>query len=266
MQRNNYRNVDLTGYRKGKLTVLKKAETGRTTWICSCECGEIVELKANVLINSKQISCGCAFKENYTTFGKRNTTHGDSYTKLYKTWRAMIDRCYNPKIKSYKNYGDRGITVCDEWLKSYENFRDWAFSTGYVEGLDRTHQSIDRIDVNGNYCPENCRWATAKTQQKNRRNIILYEYKGKSMTISEFADKYGITDKSFVYRKIKKGLSLEDILKEWDLKNNIPNHLIKLSKYAEIENITCASAARRINNGKIKGKKIGRKWYVIRKE
>lgn len=264
MQRKNYAGIDLTGTRKGRIYVMGKADSGRTTWVCKCDCGKVFNLTSSRILDSGRISCGCAERENHSSFGERNKTHDGSYTRLYKTWRSMIDRCYNPNIKSYENYGARGIKICDEWRHDFQEFRKWAISAGYVEGKGRTLQSIDRIDVNGDYCPENCRWATARTQQKNKRNTTLYSYNGETITISEFADKYGISDKSFVYRKAEKGMSLDDILNEWRLKNNVPDFLMEVSEYAEKEQICMASVRRRIREGKVQGEKIGRKWYVVK--
>lgn len=266
MQRKSYVGIDLTGFQKGRLTVLKKAETGRTTWVCKCSCGNVVLVHANVLLNSKTISCGCAERENSSHFGDKTRTHGESKTRLYKTYRGMIDRCYNPNLKIYAGYGARGIRVCDEWKNSYTAFRDWAISAGYVEGLGRTLQSIDRIDVNGDYCPENCRWATAKVQQKNKRNTTLYFFNGKMITASEFADENGITDKSFVYRKAKRGIPLEKILDEWNCKHDMPKSLISVSEYATLNNISPFTVKHKLTKGEIDGRKICNKWYVIRKE
>lgn len=266
MQRKSYIGIDLTGERKGRFEVLRKADFGRTTWVCKCDCGKEFYLTSSKILNDGQISCGCAEKENNASFGEKTRTHGGSYTPLYKTWRSMLDRCYNSNIKNYQYYGARGIKVCDEWRSDFAAFRDWAISTGYKEGADRTLQSIDRIDVNGDYCPENCWWATARTQQKNKRDTTLYSFRGEEITLSEFADKYGISDKSIVYRKSKRGAPLDVILNEWHLQHNLPDRLMEVSEYAEKAHICSASVRRQINEGKIQGEKIGRKWYVVRKE
>lgn len=265
MQRKSNIGINLSGIRREKYTVIEKSPKGRTKWVCKCDCGKVFELCASKILSEKQISCGCIMRKARIKFGQSQKTHGDSHTRLYKTYRSMIDRCYNENLKGYQRYGARGIRVCQEWRDSYESFKGWALQNGYVDGLGRALQSIERIDVNGNYCPENCRWATASEQQKNRRNTTIFDYEGKQITASEFADIHGISDKSFVYRKIRQGYSLDDILSEWRKKKNIPVDLIECSLYAQQEGICTASVTRRIREGKIEGERIGRKWYVVKK-
>ena len=167
MQRQSYIGIDLTGKRKGRFEVLRKADFGRTTWVCKCDCGKEFYLTSSKILHDAQISCGCAEKENRGSFGEKTRTHGWSYTPLYRTWRQMLDRCYNSKMKNYQYYGGRGIKVCNDWRTDFVAFKDWAIAEGYQENVEGTLQSLDRIDVNGDYCPENCRWATAKMQASN---------------------------------------------------------------------------------------------------
>lgn len=181
--------IDLTGKRFGRLTVLGRAENenGKVLWNCICDCGN-TKVHTSGRLNSGVIaSCGCLLRERTI---ERNTKHGKSRTRLYSTWREMKRRCYNEKRVKYKDYGARGIIVCDEWKNDFMNFYNWAMANGYADNL-----SIDRIDNDGNYEPSNCRWATDEQQMRNQRKTIHFTLFGIEKTLSEWCEyadiKYG---------------------------------------------------------------------------
>lgn len=155
---------DLTGQKFGRLTVIERAGSnsyGRALWLCVCDCGKIDIKQGKLLLNGHCRSCGCGEYENRVN---NCTSHKLTNTRLYTIWGGMKQRCYYTKHKDYHNYGGRGITICDEWKNDFKAFYDWAITHGYRDDL-----TIDRIDVDKNYTPDNCRWATAHEQRINQR-------------------------------------------------------------------------------------------------
>lgn len=173
--------VDLTGQRFGKLTVIERAGTApdrHAQWLCKCDCGAVRIIRGNELKNGNTVSCGCWRSER---IANENEKHGyrkrDNTERLYQVWRSMIARCTNPSNKDYAHYGGRGISVCEEW-RNYAEFRKWAILAGYDKDAKFFDCTIDRIDVNGDYCPTNCRWVDIKTQAQNKRPRMMGEEHG----------------------------------------------------------------------------------------
>ena len=198
--------IDETGNKYGRLTVIERVKNdkaGNAKWRCMCECGKVVDVLALNLRKGTTQSCGCL---NIERAKEANTTHGHYYKPIYGVWRNIKDRCYNHNNKSYGDYGGRGITVCAEW-QDFQVFYDWAMSHGYNHNL-----TIDRIDNNNGYSPDNCRLVDMKTQSNNRRSNHLVTYKGKTQTISQWADELGIKYDTLLTRISKYHWNIERAL------------------------------------------------------
>ena len=203
----NYKPIRI-GDKFGHWTVIegpiKDKKTYHKQYLCECDCKN----KTHKYVDEQNLkrglssSCGCATIESAKN---RMTIHGQSKTRLFVIWVGMRQRCFNPNVDCYERYGGRGITVCEEWKNSYETFRDWALSHGYKENL-----TIDRIDVNGNYEPSNCRWATNKEQSNNRRSNLSITYQGENHNVAEWAEILGINRETIASR-YKKGYPIEDV-------------------------------------------------------
>lgn len=203
--------LSLIGNKYGRLTVVGIAEpkirpNGQRVpmLLCKCDCGKEVDICSYELTSYKTVSCGCYRKEL-----SHRGTHHQTGTRLHNLWIHMRQRCRDPKVRSYKNYGGRGIKVCAEW-DSFERFKEWAESAGWDEGKSSKEQSLDRIDVNGDYCPENCRFVSMRKQENNRRNTPMLTYHGETLPISELALKYGICRMTLYDRIFMRGWSVEE--------------------------------------------------------
>lgn len=184
---------DLTGMVFGNLKVVKIVgkKNRNTLWLCRCECGKYVECYQYNIERGTSTSCGC-LRSYYAK--KTRSCHGESTGKFYKKWSSIKSRCYNKNTPSYKNYGGRGIKMCDEWL-DFWSFREWAYLNGYSEGL-----TLERIDVNGNYEPSNCKWIPMEEQANNKRNNSFIEYGGKKQTLSQWSKELGVGKEVLSYR------------------------------------------------------------------
>lgn len=189
---------DLTGKRFGRLTVIRvdkyEPSSHSTRWLCRCNCGNEKSVLASCLKAGTITSCGCYSSEQKS---KRSKTHGyGNKDRLYRIWSKMKSRCYSPSDRNYHRYGGRGIEICPEWRRDFMAFRNWSIDSGYQDNL-----SIDRIDNNGPYSPDNCRWTDRKVQNNNRRTNVYITYKGETHTAAEWAEITGIKEATLVMRK-----------------------------------------------------------------
>lgn len=207
--------IDLTGQQFGRLTVISFAGTdksGKARWNCQCECGNTTETYGQGLLNGMAKSCGCLHRE---VVARNNTTHNMTGTRIYNIWHDMKERTRNKNNKRYDRYGGRGITLCKEWGK-YENFYTWSIENGYKENL-----TIDRIDNNKGYSPDNCRWTTQAEQNRNKSDNVLIEHNGETKTVAEWAKEKNMTYDCLRYR-IKRGWSIEKALETPVKKKHCP--------------------------------------------
>ena len=216
---NNWRDPAWVGKRFGHLMVL--CNSGKGTLRCKCDCGRVVKVKGYHLINNYQSTCGrdCPYHQKVIT--NVQTKHGLSRDRLYNIWNGMRQRCYNPKNTNFSRYGARGIFICDEWRDDVFAFRNWALSNGYSDNL-----SIDRIDPNKGYSPDNCRWATVEEQNSHLQprgtftplNEIKHKPRktwvidGVEKSIQDWCAEYGLTVQAVLYRVNNKGMSPKEAL------------------------------------------------------
>lgn len=212
------RQKDYTGQKYGRLTFIGflGRENNKSMWLLRCDCGNEVKKPSSEIVSGNTSSCGCLARE---LTSKRSTKHGKWKTPLYQKYQDMVRRCYNPDTVRYDCYGEKGVKVCDEWLKEnngFENFMKWSFENGYVEYYPKTTPrkevlTLDRIDFNGDYSPNNCRWVKFKKQENNKSNNLYTSYNGERLSAKELSERFDISY-SITQRKIHKGMSGEDIV------------------------------------------------------
>ena len=173
---------DITGMRFGRLVVIKYI--GNQNCVCKCDCGTITTTRTDSVKRGSTRSCGCLRTEMTK---ERSAKHGDYKERLYGIWSHAKSRCNNTNNTRYSDYGGRGIKICDEWNEDYARFKDWSLKNGYKENL-----TLDRIDNNGNYTPQNCRWATAKQQQRNTNRNRIITFNGESHCVPEWSEITGL--------------------------------------------------------------------------
>lgn len=203
---------NITGMRFGRLVAIRKERSEWNKekrqyisyWLFKCDCGNEKVINKYAVTHGRVLSCGC-FAIQKTI--EKNTKHGlfKVEKRLYRCWQDMKNRCYNEKIEKYKRYGGRGIKVCEEWKDNFEKFYDWATSNGYRNDL-----TLDRIDFNGNYYPDNCRWVTWKEQARNTSRNVHIEMNGEVKILTEWLKIYDIPRSNY-YKLKEKGFSNEDI-------------------------------------------------------
>lgn len=205
----NIENDEMIGKRFGRLVVLDRVEDyispssnrHHPKYRCRCDCGNIKDVLKQSLVHGLTVSCGCYHKEMATERGKKNATHGQTNTRLYHIWTTMRARCYYKGNNRYERYGGRGIKVCDDWL-TFDGFSAWAYPAGYDPDAPRGECTLDRKDLNGDYCPDNCRWVNAKTQSNNMSRNFNITIGGETRTLKEWCEYYNVSYKT-VFSRIR---------------------------------------------------------------
>lgn len=225
---------DLSGKRFGRLIVIRRTNdyvspSGKhvVKWLCKCDCGNMVRTTSYQLKSGKTKSCGC-YQKQMASYA--NKIHGLSKERLYYIWRDMRYRCQSPKQKEYCNYGARGISLCSDW-EDYLKFKEWALSHGYRDDL-----TIDRIDNEKGYYPENCRWATRAQQNRNMRRNNHVIYHGKDYIVAELARKAGINKSVFLNRIMNEGYTIEEAVELPAIRGKNKRQLIYIAERIRKQN------------------------------
>lgn len=208
---NQYGRIDMVGVKRNRLTVIGYAYTKnkRAYWHCKCDCGNDCIVMGQQIRRNIVKSCGCMLRDNGKIVGslpkyKKSANMATSYTRLYKVWLGMKHRCYNSNFKYYPRYGGRGIIMCDEWL-DFDKFREWAMANGYEPDAPKGECTLDRIDNDGIYEPNNCRWVDMTVQHNNTSANHLVEYNGEVHNVSEWARITGIS-RSVLFARLRNGI------------------------------------------------------------
>lgn len=250
--------IDLTGNRYGKLTVIEYAgytvgeRQANHLWKCKCDCGTTKIIPGRMLREGNATSCGCPIEN----IKQSHINHRKSQSNLYRRWRGIKSRCYNPNNSAYKYYGGRGIKMCEEWKNDFMAFCIWAYNNGYDESKGR-NCSIDRIDVNGNYTPDNCRFADTITQANNTRRTRRFPLYGEMLTRREASEKYGV-DFHLLVTRMARGLTLQEAVEYTDFDNNVIKHFATIngetktiSEWCKIYDLKYTNVLARINRNNL---------------
>lgn len=225
--------TDLLGKTFGRLTVIsvvpkeERKDKKRMYYVCKCSCGNQKVVRRDGLTSGAILSCGCLQKEKALEV---NTKHGFHKERLYHVWDGMKQRCSNPNHKEYSKYGGKGISVCSEWANSYPAFREFMLNHGYDPEAPFGECTIDRIDNEGNYCPENCRIITIQEQQHNRETSVFYYLDGKRYTLTQIANNLGIP-RGTLQGRLRRGFSIEEAI-------STPSRTIKVEANGELHTIS----------------------------
>lgn len=221
---------DLIGQKFGRLKVIKKADyyispkgQKQTQWLCECDCGKKIIVRTTNLKSGNSKSCGCLQEEKRRISKNKKypqLIYDKSTKRLLNIYRSMINRCYNKNTNRYIDWGGRGIKVCDDWRYEFINFYNWAIKNGYQDNL-----SIDRIDNNGNYEPDNCRWTTNKVQARNSSKNHFIVYNNKKLCIAEWAEITGLTARTILLRlrrkwSIEKALTTKPMINQYKFRSS----------------------------------------------
>lgn len=226
----NWNYIDITGQKFNRLTAIKYV--GKSKWLFQCDCGKQVIIAAANVKRGNTMSCGCLHNELAAKkMISLHTKHGKINTPEYRAWNKLKGRCLRKSDPKYKDYGGRGIKVCDRWLNSFENFL-----TDMGEKPSPKH-SIDRIDVNGNYEPSNCRWADIKTQSNNKRKSLLITHNGRTQTLTQWCEELNVSHSKAHHRYHRGIRNFEDLFN--------PNNtwFKKVAQYDDDGNLICVYAS-----------------------